>query len=128
MSTELSPGISHTSQQIVTTEHSASSLGSGMVEVFATPAMVALMENAAMLAVLPHLPEGQNTVGAEISVKHIKATPIGMTVHSKATLTGVENRKLEFEVTAWDEEGEIGKGRHTRYVIDVERFMGKLKG
>ena len=126
MNQELNVGLSHTSEIVVSSEHSASRYGSGTVEVLATPAMVALMENAALMSVQPHLPPGLTTVGAEISVTHSKATAMGMGVSAKATLIGVDGRKLEFSVTAWDQEGEIGKGSHTRYVIDVERFMGRL--
>jgi predicted thioesterase len=73
------------------------------------------------------LPEGQNTVGTEICVKHIKATPIGDVVYAEAELIEVEGRKLIFKVSAWDNEGEIGSGTHTRFIIDSKRFMDKLK-
>jgi predicted thioesterase len=119
-------GVGYTSTQIVTHELTAAHYGSGLVEVFATPAMVGLMENAAMNAVLPFLQAGNNTVGTEICVKHIKATPMGMRVSSEAVLTEIDGRKLVFSIRAWDEEGEIGSGTHTRYVIDNEKFMAKL--
>ncbi len=125
MNTEIKPGLNHISSLVVGMENTAIHLKSGTHAVFATPAMVALMENAAMHAVMPHLPKGHTTVGVKISVKHVKATPVGMKVESKATLTEVEGRKLVFEVKAWDEEGEIGSGVHTRFIVDTIGFMDK---
>ncbi|HON71414.1 MAG: thioesterase family protein [Tenuifilum sp.] len=119
-------GIEFTATEMVTKDNTASKYGSGLVDVFATPAMVALMEKAALNAVLPHLPHGFNTVGTEICVKHTKATPLGWEVHSKATLKEVDGKKLVFDVVAWDSEGEIGRGTHTRYIIDSKRFMEKF--
>jgi len=119
-------GIEFTATEMVTKDNTASKYGSGLVDVFATPAMVALMEKAALNAVLPHLPHGFNTVGTEICVKHTKATPLGWEVHSKATLKEVDGKKLVFDVVAWDSEGEIGRGTHTRYIIDSKSFMEKF--
>lgn len=119
-------GLDYTASETVNSENIASKYGSGLVDVFATPAMVALMENASLNSVLPHLPNGFNTVGVEISVKHTKATPMGMKVWSKATLIEVEGKRLVFEVVAWDEEGEVGRGTHTRYVIETRKFMARL--
>jgi predicted thioesterase len=113
-------------EQIVKQEDTAAAYGSGLVEVFATPAMIALMENAAMKCVLPELPEGFNTVGTEVNIQHIKATPVGQKVTCKATLTEVEGRKLVFHVEAHDENGKIGMGSHTRFIINTEKFMSKL--
>ncbi|QKG80026.1 thioesterase family protein [Tenuifilum thalassicum] len=118
--------VEYTATEIVTKENTASKYGSGLVDVFATPAMVALMEKAALNAVLPYLPDGFNTVGTEVCVKHTKATPMGWEVSSKATLIAVDGKKLTFEVVAWDKEGEIGRGTHNRYIIDSKRFMEKF--
>jgi fluoroacetyl-CoA thioesterase len=126
MENNIETGVSHTEKQIVTKDDTASSYGSGLVEVFATPAMIALMEKTAMQSVLPFLPEGFNTVGTAVNVSHIKATPIGMTVTSKATLIEVDRKKLVFNVEAYDEEGLIGSGSHTRFIIETEKFMAKL--
>jgi len=113
--------------QRVTSNTTALHYGSGLVEVFATPAMIALMEKAALNAVQKKLPEGYNTVGTEISVRHIKATPKGMKVKSEATLKEIDGIKLKFEVIAWDEEGEIGRGTLTRKIIETEKFMSRFK-
>ena len=96
------------------------------MDVFATPAMVALMENAAMLAVKNHLPEGSATVGTQINTSHLKASPLGATITASAELTAVDGRRLTFAVKAWDEKGIIGEGSHTRFVVDRERFLSKL--
>lgn len=119
-------GMNFTSTAVVTKENSAAALGSGLLPVFATPAMVALMENAAMKAVASVLEHGATTVGAEINTTHIKPSPIGATVSATATLVAVEGRKLTFDVEARDEVGLIGKGTHVRFVVDSERFMAKL--
>ena len=119
-------GLNHESTTIVSQANSAKTLGSGDMDVFATPAMVALMENAAMLAVASALPEGSATVGTQMNTSHIKASPIGATITASAELTEVEGRKLTFAVKAWDEKGVIGEGVHTRFVVDRERFLSKL--
>ena len=119
-------GLKFESQTVVSSANTALTLGSGDMEVFATPAMVALMENAAMLAVKDYLPEGSATVGTQMNTSHIKASPLGATITASATLTAVEGRRLEFDVKAWDEKGVIGEGTHTRFVVDRERFLSKL--
>ena len=119
-------GLKYESQTVVTSANTALTLGSGDMEVFATPAMVALMENAAMLAVKDYLPEGSATVGTQMNTSHIKASVLGATITASATLTAVEGRRLEFEVKAWDEKGVIGEGSHTRFIVDRERFLSKL--
>jgi len=111
---------------LVTPNDSAKSYGSGLVEVFATPAMIALMEKTALQLAMPFLEEGMNTVGTEISVKHIKATALGKRVQSYAKLIEANGAKLVFEVEAYDEDGMIGKGIHKRYVINEEEFMKSL--
>ena len=120
-------GLTHTSKIKVTLENCASAVGSGGLDVFATPSMVALMENAAMNAVAPFLPEGSTTVGAEIDTTHIKPSALGAEIEATATLTAVEGRKLVFDVEARDTSGTIGKGTHVRFIVDIERFMAKVK-
>ena len=97
------------------------------MEVFATPAMVALMENAAMNAVAPHLEAGQTTVGTQITTSHIKASALGATISATATLTAVDGRSLTFAITAREGDKIIGEGSHTRFIVDRERFLSKLK-
>lgn len=123
----LKEGVTHTSSTEVTLANCAVTAGSGDMEVFATPAMVALMENAAMLAVAEALPEGSTTVGASMQTSHIKPSGIGAVVSATARLVSVEGRKLCFEVSAADDEGPIGEGVHIRYIVDKERFMAKVR-
>ena len=120
-------GLKHESQVVVSQSNTAKTLGSGDMEVFATPAMVALMENAAMMAVAKNLDEGASSVGVEISTSHIKASALGATITASAELVAIDGRKLSFKVKAWDEAGTIGEGNHTRFVVDRERFLSKIK-
>ena len=119
-------GLTYTSTLVVSEEHVAAVMGSGDLHVYATPAMVALMENAAMLAVAEHLPEGSTTVGAMVNTSHVKPSPIGDTIKTTAVLTDVEGRKLTFSVKAEDSKGIIGEAVHVRYIVDREKFMSKL--
>lgn len=119
-------GLSHISQLTVAPQHTAKALGSGDLLVLATPQMVALMENAAMLAVAPELPEGSTTVGSMINTSHLRPTPVGSTIKATATLTAAEGRKLTFTVKAEDEKGLVGEGTHVRYIVDIQKFMSKL--
>jgi fluoroacetyl-CoA thioesterase len=105
----------------------ATHLGSGSIEVYATPAMIALIESAAVAAIDPLLPEGQASVGVALNVRHLAATPPGQQVRARAEVTGVEGRKVTFDVQAWDERELIGEGTHTRYVIDVARFVERVR-
>lgn len=122
----IEPGLKHTSTAVVTEALSARAMGSGDLPVYATPAMTALMENAAMLAVAGELPEGSTTVGGRIEVSHMAPTPIGATITATATLEKVDGRKLHFSVIAMQGDTVIGEGTHLRFVVDKERFMSKL--
>jgi predicted thioesterase len=101
----------------------ASNWGSGGVHVFSTPALVGLMESAAVIALRGALPSGQTTVGGHIDVRHLAATPVGMKVRARAELTAVEGRRLTFKIQAWDEVELIGEAIHERFVIDEAKFV-----
>ena len=123
----LEKGLSARSAATVAAGNTAAAMGSGDLAVFATPAMVALMENAAMTAVAGELPEGATTVGSEMNVTHIKPSGLGAEITATAVLAEVEGRKLTFNVGARDAEGLIGEGIHVRYIVDREKFMAKVK-
>lgn len=123
----LENGLSATVRTTVVEENTARTMGSGDLAVFATPAMVALMEHAAMTAVAAALPEGLTTVGSEMNCSHIKPSKLGAVITATAILTAVEGRKLTFTVGASDEQGIIGEGVHIRFIVDRERFMAKLQ-
>lgn len=103
----------------------ASAVGSGLLKVFATPAMIALMEKTAWMSVAPELGEGEGTVGTLLNVTHDAPTPIGMKVWCESTLEEVDGRRLVFSVEAFDEKGRIGGGRHERFIIGNEKFQAK---
>ncbi|MDD2634744.1 MAG: thioesterase family protein [Bacteroidales bacterium] len=126
MEIKINLGIKGKAEQIVSYEDTAAKLGSGLVEVFATPAMVAMMENTCMNSVLPYLPTGFGTVGTKINITHTKASPVGMRVFCKSELIEIDRKRLVFEVIAKDEIGEIGRGKHERFIIDIEKFMNKI--
>lgn len=119
-------GLTHTSTTVVDNSNTARQYGSGGIDVFATPAMVGLMENAAMTAVADDLPDGSTTVGAHISTSHIKPSKLGATIKATAVLEEIDGRKLTFKVSACDDDGIIGEGSHIRYIVDIQRFMLKL--
>lgn len=111
----------------VTEDKTAAVVGSGTLPVFATPAMIALMENTASNSVFGELEEGQGTVGTLINVKHVAATPVGMEVTCETKLVEVDRKRLVFEVKAYDAAGVIGEGMHERFIIDSEKFMAKTE-
>ena len=118
-------GIKGHREQIVTPEMSAARVGSGLVDVFATPMLVALVEQTCYESVLPHLDEGQGTVGTLVNVSHLSATPIGRRVWCDSELTDVDRRRLVFTIKAYDDAGLIGEGTHERFIIDKKRFVEK---
>ena len=110
----------------VTSDLTAVTMGSGSVNVYATPAMITLMESAAVSAIDPYLSEGRTSVGIEINVQHLSATPVGEQITAMAEVTRIDGKRIILEVRAWDEREIIGQGTHTRYIIDVDEFMARL--
>ena len=119
-------GLRHTSELMVTDAVTASVMGSGDMPVLATPAMMALMENAAMMAIAEALPEGCTSVGGHIESSHLRPSKIGDKITASAEVTKVEGKKVEFRVAAYSGETLLGEGTHLRFVVDKERFMSKL--
>ena len=119
-------GLKHISELTVTDAATARSIGSGDMPVFATPMLLALMENAAMLAVKDELPEGCTTVGGHISSSHLKPSKIGDMVRAEAEVTKVEGKKIEFKVAAYSGETLLGEGTHLRFIVEREKFMSRL--
>lgn len=113
-------------EKIVTQSDTAAYYGSGLLEVFATPGMIALMEQTAHLLAKSFLPEFQDTVGVEVNIKHLKASPLGAKVYAEAELISIEGKVLTFKVTAYDEKGVIGTGTHLRYIINPAKFLNKI--
>lgn len=105
----------------------AKALRSGGLEVLATPIMIALMEEASLLSVRPELEAGTDTVGTNLNVSHLSATPVGMSVYAESELIEVDRRRLLFAVRAYDEAGLIGEGTHERFVVDMEKFIAKCE-
>lgn len=123
----LETGIKGSAETRVTMENSAVKMGSGDCPVFATPAMVALMEEAAGMSVSEHLNEGETTVGVSLNIRHTAATALGRTVRAESELIEIDGRKLLFRVTAYDEAGEIGGGEHTRAIVHREKFLARTQ-
>jgi predicted thioesterase len=124
---ELVPGLTGDTEAIVTCADTADRWGSGVVAVYGTPALVGLMEGAAVQALENHLPPGQTSVGGRIDVRHLAPTPMGMRVRARAELVEVAGYRLVFRVEAWDEVERIGEATHERFVVDEERFVAKTE-
>lgn len=123
---ELKPGLTGTAETVVRETNTALAMGSGSLHVFATPSMIALMEQAACNAVAACLDEESTSVGTLVNVTHDAATGMGKAVTATATLVEVQGRKLVFEITAADEDKQIGQGTHERFIVNKEKFMAKL--
>ncbi len=119
-------GIKGRAEAVVNHENTAKFVGSGELEVFATPQMIALMEQAAASSVAGELEEGQGTVGTLLNVSHDAATPLGMKVWAETELVEVDRRRLVFDVKAYDECGLIGQGKHERFIIQNDKFLAKV--
>lgn len=121
----LETGIKGHQEITVTEELTAKSMGSGVMDVFATPAMLALMEKTAFTSVMPHLNEGCGSVGTKVEIEHVASSPVGMKITCDSELTAIEGRKLVFKVEAYDSKGLIGKGIHERFIVENEKFQEK---
>ena len=119
-------GLKGEARRTVTADQTAEAFGSGVVPVFATPAMVALMEKAAVLALADYLPAEETTVGTKLEIGHLAPTPLGDEVRAEAVLVAIEGRRLSFTVAAWDSSEQIGQGRHERVVVARDRFLAKV--
>lgn len=121
-------GIKGRQELVVSQQQSAIVMGSGTLPVFATPAMIALVEKAAWKSVAAELEDGQSTVGTKMEVEHISATPVGMKVWAETELVEIDRRRLVFKVKVYDEAGLIGEGTHERFIVGERRFLEKAEG
>jgi predicted thioesterase len=127
MDTNITVGMIGEKKDVVTKDNTAIQYGSGSIPVYATPAMVGLMEGASINAVDPHLAEGMSTVGIELMIKHIAATPVGMAVRATAEVSEIDGKRLVFTVKAFDDKEQIGSGTHVRYIVSVQKFLQKVE-
>ena len=122
---EISIGMKGIAETAVEREDTAAEVGSGSLLVYATPCMVALMEGAACEAIAEAMGENQTSVGIALNIEHLSATPVGMEVRAEAEVTAVEGKVITFEIHAFDEAGEIGKGTHKRCIVNSQKFLEK---
>ncbi len=123
----LTTGIKNKTELYVTDKNTAKAVGSGTLEVYATPQMVNLMETCACFSVEPYMEPGKTTVGTGLSISHVSATPIGLRVWCESELIAIDGRKLTFRVSAYDERGLIGEGTHERFIVDTQKFTAKVQ-
>jgi fluoroacetyl-CoA thioesterase len=123
---ELKPGMSADVSEFVSEQLTAVSVRSGLVSAYSTPSMLALMENASVTTIQKSLSKGLTSVGVEIQVKHLAATPVGVRVHARAEVLTIDGRRVTFKVEAWDPKEKIGEGTHTRVIVDATKFKEKL--
>ncbi len=121
----INTGIKGVARTVVNNSNTAMAMGSGELEVFATPSMVALMEKSAVECLKGRLEEGLGTVGTVININHVSATPLGMEVYAESELIEIDGKHLVFSVKTFDEKGLIGEGAHERFIINNEKFMSK---
>jgi fluoroacetyl-CoA thioesterase len=124
---KLQQGMTGEAVTMVTYENTAAAIGAGGVEVFGTPMLIALMENASWKAVAGALDEGYVTVGTHVNISHLAATPLGQQVRASAELIKIDERRLIFNVVAYDERQKVGEGQHERTIVNLERFLGRVK-
>ena len=126
MEYEMLKGLHHSETLVVEHKDTAAVYGSGALEVFATPAMIALMEKTCLEGVVDKIGEGNTTVGIAVNIKHLKASPVGSTIRCEAKLIEVDRRRLVFEVQCFEDETLVGEGIHERFVVDSTKFMSKF--
>ena len=126
MEYDMLKGLCHSETLVVEHKDTAAVYGSGALEVFATPAMIALMEKTCLESVADKVGDGNTTVGIAVNIKHLKASPVGTLIRCDATLIEVDRKRLVFEVRCFENDVLIGEGIHERFVVDSEKFMGKL--
>lgn len=122
---EITPGITGEKSVAVSIENTAIAMGSGTLRVFATPSMIALIEGCCAESVEDRLGEGITSVGTKVDVEHLAASPIGASILCKSKLVACDGRRLDFEVEVFDNNGLIGKGKHTRFTVDADKFVSK---
>ena len=122
---EITVGMKGEVSSFVEREDTAKEVGSGSLLVYATPCMVALMEGAACDAIEEAMDDSKTSVGTQLNIEHISATPVGLDVRAEATVTAVDGKVITFEVRAFDEAGEIGKGTHKRVIVPTQKFLDK---
>ena len=123
---EITVGLKGEVCTLVEREDTAKEVGSGDLLVYATPCMAALMEGAACEAIADCLKDTETTVGTALSIEHISATPVGLEVRAEAEVTAVEGKVITFQLHAYDEAGEIGKGTHKRVIVNSQKFLEKV--
>ncbi len=123
----IASGLKGEADLIVEAAHTAPRIGSGLISVLATPVMINLMEAAALAAMEHLLPEGHQSLGTQLQISHVAATPVGMTVRASARVTAVDGNKISFRVEAHDDKELIGEGEHTRLVVNVARFDRRVQ-
>jgi len=126
MSNDLKVGLIGETEHKVTDNDTAARWRSGLVDAYSTPTLIGLAENACVIAVEKYLPDNQTSVGIEVNVKHLAATPVGMLVKAKGELIEIDGRRLKFKVEAWDEKEKVCDGWHSRAIVDRSRFVDKL--
>lgn len=127
LTAKIDVGLHGTAREDVNDKNTAIAYGSGSINVFATPAMIGLMEKAALSSVDPLLPEGHSTVGIKVDVEHVAATPVGGFVEARSELLEIDGRRLVFKVEAFDGKDLVGRGRHERFIVATDKFLAKVK-
>lgn len=122
----IKPGLSHEIEELVTIDKSAHYVGSGNLEVYSTPSMITLIEKTSLRCIEAYLQKSESSVGGHVNVLHLLPTAIGQRVVCKSTVSSIKHNKIDFEVTVYEKDKLVGKGTHTRFIVDMASFMAKL--